>query len=138
MAKQKPKHWVYSPKSAPKPKVPETVKQMVQEKFDALVETRIRPHAVHPPPDDDRWNYIVDLYNQWYRNFFYLCAKYRCPSPNCLSEFFEMRYTRLEYTGDDAYTLAYMRHTGKWQEVYSDLSLDECISTIMSQAIFLP
>jgi len=58
------------------------------------------------PPDDARFNYIVDLYNLWYRNFFYFYAKYRCPAPNCISEFFEVRYTRLEYTAKDTYMMA--------------------------------
>jgi len=88
--------------------------------------------------DYARFNYIVDLYNLWYRNFFYFCAKYRCPAPNCMSEFFEVRYTRLEYTAKDTYTMAYMRHTGKWQVVFTGLSLDECLSTIKTEEIFWP
>jgi hypothetical protein len=99
MAKKSPKRWVYSPKSAPKPKVPETVKRHVQERCDTFVETTLKPHRIQPPPDDARFNYIVDLYNLWYRNFFYFCARYRCPAPNCISEFFEVRYTRLESKG---------------------------------------
>ena len=138
MAKKTPKRWVYSPKSAPKPKVPEAAKKIVQEKCDAFVETKLKPRHIQPPPDDARFNYIVDLYNLWYRNFFYFCAKYRCPASNCISEFFEVRYTRLEYTAEDTYTLAYMRHTEKWQEVFSGLSLEECISTINNEQIFWP
>jgi hypothetical protein len=138
MAKKSPKRWVYSPKSGPKPKVPEDVKRHVQERCDTFVETTLKPHRIQPPPDDALFNYIVDLYNLWYRNFFYFCAKYRCPAPNCISEFFEVHYTRLEYTGQDTYTLAYMRHTGKWQVVFTGLSLDECISTIKSMEIFWP
>ena len=138
MAKKPPKRWVYSPISPPKPKVPEAVKQTVHEKCDAFVETKLKPRHIQSPPDDAHFNYIVDLYNQWYRNFFYFCAKYRCPAPNCITAFFEVRYTRLEYTGENTYTLAYMRHTEKWQEVYSGLSLEECISTINNEQIFWP
>ena len=138
MAKKASKRWVYSPKSAPKPKVPDTIKKLVQEKCDAFVEEALKPRHIQPPPDDMRFNYIVDLYNLWYRSFFYFCAKYRCPAPNCISEFFELRYTRLEYTADGTYTLAYMRHTEKWQEVYSGLSLEECLSTLNNEQIFWP
>jgi hypothetical protein len=138
MVKKSPKQWVYSPQSLPKPKVPDTVKQLVQDRCDAFVETTLKPQFVQPPPDDTRFNYIVDLYNLWYRNSFYFCAKYKCPAPNCISEFFEVRYTRLEYTGPDTFSLAYMRHTGKWQVVVTDLSLDESLATIQSTAIFWP
>ncbi len=138
MAKKSPKQWVYNPKSAPKPKVPEDVKRHVQERCDTFVETTLKPHRIQPPPDEEQFSYIVELYNLWYRNFFYFCAKYRCPSPNCISEFFEVRYTRLEYTGKDTYTLSYMRHTGKWHVIFTDLSLDESISSIKSMEIFWP
>ena len=138
MAKKAPKRWVYNPKSLPKPKVAAVLKKAVQEKCDAFTEAKSKPRHIQPPPDDARFNYIVELYNQWYRNFFYFCAKYHCPAPNRISEFFEVRYTRLEYTTDGTYTLAYMRHTGKWQEVYSGLSLDECLSIIDKEQIFWP
>lgn len=130
--------WVYSPRSLRKPQVPDAVKRAVQEKCDAFVEMTLKPVYIAPPPEDVRFSYIVDLYTTWYRNYFYFCAKYRCPSPDCISEFFETRYTRLEYTAPDTYTLAYMRHTGRWQEVYSGLSLDQCVSTIANEPIFHP
>ena len=138
MTKKPPKRWVYSPKSAPKPRVPESVKQQVQTRCDAFMETTLKPRHILPPPEGAQFNYIVDLYNLWYRNFFYFCAKYRCPGANCISEFFEVRYTRLEYNGPDAFTLSYMRHTGKWQVVFLDLTLEECLATIESGELFWP
>ena len=138
MAKKSPKRWMYSPKAPPKPQVPESVKQTVQARCDVFVEQTLKPRHLQPPPTNPQFNYIVDLYNLWYRNCFYFCARYRCPAPNCISEFFEVRYTRLEYTAENTYTLAYMRHTGKWQEVYSGLSLDVAILTISNEQIFWP
>ena len=138
MAKNPSKRWVYSPKSAPKPKVSDAVKKQVQERCDAFVETILKPRHIHPPREDQYFNYIVDLYTLWYRNFFYFCAKYRCPAENCISEFFEVRYTRLEYTANNTYTMAYMRHTEQWQVVYTDLSLEDCLSTIENETIFAP
>jgi hypothetical protein len=49
-----------------------------------------------------------------------------------------VRYAQLEYTGEDPYTLASMRHTGKWQEAFSGLTLEECISTFSNAQIFWP
>lgn len=138
MAKRPPKQWMYSPKSLPKPAVPERVKREVQEQCDSFVETTLKPLFVKPDTQDQQFNYIVDLYNQWYRNYFYLCAKYRCQGEGCISEFFEVRYSRIEYTGPDAFTLSYMRHTEKWQPVYTELSLDECMARIRSEGLFWP
>jgi hypothetical protein len=139
LAKKKArKQWVYRPKSAPKPKVPDSIKAVVKAKCDEFIDTILKPDHIQPPPENPVYNYIVDLSSLWYRNFFYFCSKYRCPAPNCISEFFEARYTRLEYTADGTYTMAYMRHTGKWHEVFHNLSLDECLKTIEQTPIFRP
>jgi len=138
MAKKSQKRWVYSPKSAPKPKVSDAIKQAVKEQCDEFVETILKPNCIHPPPENMQFNYIVDLYTLWYRNFFYFCAKYHCPAPNCISEYFEVRYTRLEYVTQDSYNMAYMRHTGKWQVVFYDQTLNECLALIKTEEIFRP
>ena len=138
MAKKPSKQWVYSPKSLPKPTVSDEMKRAIQEQCNTLIDTRLKPRHIESPPDEPHFSYIVDLYSQWYRNYFYFCAKYRCPAPTCISEFFDVRYTRLEYVAKDTYTLSYMRHTEKWQEVYSDLSLDECLSIIETEDLFRP
>lgn len=138
MKKKSPKRWTYRPKSAPKPTVSDAVKKQVQERCDTFVEITLKPRHIQPPPDSHDFNYIVDLYNLWYRNFFYFCAKYRCPAIDCISEYFEVRYTRIEYTDKDTYTMAYMRHTGKWQVVYTGLSLEECISAVQHEGLFTP
>jgi hypothetical protein len=63
MAKTTQKRWVYSPKSAPKPIVPDAEKKLVQEKCDAFVESKLKPRHIQPPRDDAQFSYIVDLYN---------------------------------------------------------------------------
>lgn len=138
MAKKPQKRWMYSPKSAPKPKVPEKTKQAVQEAGDKLLEDVLKPQHIIPPPEDNILNYIVDLHNKWYRNFFYFSATYRCPAEHCIEEFFEVKYARLEYTGDNQYVMSYMRHTGKWQEIYYDLSLEDCLEAIKTDDFFQP
>jgi hypothetical protein len=36
------------------------------------------------------------------------------------------------------FNLAYMRHTGKWWEVFSDLSMEEAFDAIRNQVLFHP
>jgi hypothetical protein len=77
------------------------------------------------------FNYLVDLYTKWYRNYFYFCAKYCSPGPNALSPYFEIRFARMEYVGPGArFNLFFMRHTGQWVEIYRRIPLDECFSAI--------
>ena len=132
------KRWVYVPPPKPKPKVPEDIKIDLEEKANLLVESYLKPNYIKPEYKSDRYNYIVDIYTKWYRNYFYFISKYHCPGPTAISSSFEAKFTRLEYVGDGLFDVAYMRHTGKWQEVYMELSMNKCLATIKNEATFHP
>ncbi len=116
MAKRR-KTWVYGPPKAAKPTVPAALRVEVEAKARELVESVLKPLHVKPPPEDERFNYIVDIGTKWYRSYFYLYATYRSPGPNALSPSFEAKFARLEYTGANSFSLAFMRHTGQWIEL---------------------
>jgi len=136
MAKRQ-KMWVYSPPKPPKPKVPESIKEEVERKGNELVESTLKP-KIKPPSKDQRFNYLVDIYTKWYRNYFYFCGKYCSPGPNALSHYFELKFARMEYVGGNRFNLSYMRHTGKWWEIYEGLSLTECLKAIRDEPHFMP
>jgi hypothetical protein len=133
------KMWVYSP---PKPKVSDAVKVRVEAKATEVVNTSLKPEYLKPPPKNARWNYIVDIYTKWHRNYFYFCTKYACPGPNALSPFFDTGFARLEYVDgvgrQSRFNLSYMRHTGKWWEIRHGLSLDQCLVEIKESGLFRP
>jgi hypothetical protein len=132
------KIWRLLPPKKLKHKVPESVKTYVQEKADHLIQSILKPQHIKPPPKDARLNYIVDIYSKWYQSYFYFCATYRCPFPNRISDFFESRFARLEYVGNEKFSLSYMRHTGQWIELFTNLSLDECLESIRNEPHYLP
>jgi hypothetical protein len=139
MAKKKPKRmWVYAPGKPAPPSVPEDLKAEVKAKADDLVEAVLRPQHIKPPPKDPRWNYITDIYTKWHRSYFYFCSTYASPGPNALSPTFESPFARMEYVGAGRFNLAYMRHTGKWWEVYQGLTADKCLESIRDEGIFQP
>ena len=130
--------WVYKPSKKLKPKVPDNIKWDVEAKGRELVENILKPIHVNPPSGDEQFNYIVDIYSKWYRNYFYFCAKYACPGPNAISPYFEAKYARMEYVGNGRCNLSYMRHTGQWCEIYIGLSVNECLTAIRDEHHFLP
>ena len=96
MAKKKPKRmWIYSPKKPTPPQVPHDIKAEVESKANELVETYLKPTYIKPPPKDERWNYIIDLFAKWHRSFFYFCSTYACPGPDALPPTFESRFARM-------------------------------------------
>jgi hypothetical protein len=118
--------------------VSENVKLELKEKVDAFVEGVLKPAYIKPPPEDTRFNYIIDIYTKWYGSYFYFCAKYHVPGPDAITASFEAKFARLEHIGNGRFNLAYMRHTGKWVEVYTDLSADECLTLIKDEPLFCP
>jgi hypothetical protein len=132
------KFWAFCPQRSPKPKVPEDVKLEVETKARELIESFLKSEYIKSPPEDMRFNYVVDIYTKWYHSSFYFCATYACPGPQAISPSFETKFARMEYAGEGLFNLSYMRHTGKWFEIFKDLSTDECLETIRDYPHFMP
>lgn len=128
--------WVYNPKALPKPKVPDALKREVQAKADELVKEFLKPTFIKKPRKNTRWNYIIDIHAKCHGPFFYFIATFR--SPRGITPTFEAPFTRLEYGHDGRFGIAYMRHTGKWWEIRSGLTLEECLTTIREEPMFQP
>jgi len=120
------------------PKIADSMKAEIKLKADSLIENVLKQKHIEPPPENNDFNYIVDIFSKWYRGYFYFCSKYNCPSPNAISPSFNSNFARLEYAGQNKFNLAYMRHTGQWFEIGFDLSLDECLDEIQNGPHFIP
>ncbi len=128
--------WVFSPKSLPKPQVPDDLKAEVLSEADILIEEFLKPNFIKKPPKNWHWNYIIAIHAKWHGSFFYFIATFR--SPKGITPTFEAPFTRLEYVGNRRFNMAYMRHTGKWWEVHQRLSLEKCLQVIREEEIFQP
>ncbi len=120
------------------PQISLAVKSSVSAKAAVLINDILKPKHVKIPSADEQFNYVVDIYSKWFRNYFYFCAKYACPGQNAISPYFESKFARLEYTGTNSFSLSYMRHTGKWFELYAGLSLDDSLAIIKDDLHLLP
>ncbi len=129
------KRWVYVP---PKAAISNTLKSEVTTKANELIDSVLKPAHIKPPPDNPQFNYIVDIYGKWYHSYFYFCAKYCVPGPDALVPDFEAKFARLQYAGNNLFHLSFLRHTGEWVQLYSDLPLDECLTAIRDEPFFFP
>lgn len=118
--------------------VPEMVKTEITTRVNELVEKVLKPQHIQPPPDNPRFNYIIDIYGKWYQRYFYICATYRVPDPNATAPTFEEKFARISFVSRNRFNLAFMRHTGQWVELYVDVSLDECLTSIRDDPFFVP
>ncbi len=128
------KTWRYNPKKIkePKPELSEELKRDIKAKADVIVETVFKPEYLSPVSQEEQsLNQLFDIYTKWYRNAFYFCSKYKCP-PNATAPFFESKFVKFEYLGDDKFQYSYMRHTGKWYPT-SVITLEECLERVTSE-----
>jgi hypothetical protein len=138
MARKQPKTWGYSPPKPPKVAAPDDLKAEVERKAGELVETVLKPKHIKRPPKNPRFNYLIGLSTKWHGPYFYFTSTYACPGPNALSPTFEAKFARLEHVGGRRFNLSFMRHTGKWVELFTALKLDECLKSIQEDPWFLP
>jgi len=137
MAKKKPgRQWTWTPSKTDKPKVPDDLKKEVQTKADDLVANVLKPLYIQPPPEGSEWNYPIDIWTKWNRSFFYFTSTWANPGPNRIAATFESPFARMEYIEDGRFNLAYFRHTGKWVEIFTDLSMNECLKLIAEDGPF--
>ena len=106
------------------------MKQTVKAKADELVESVLIPQYVKPPPEDNDFNYIANLYTKWYRRYFYFCSTYNVRGPHAMASSFEDKFARLEYVSGDRFHLAFKRYTDQWVEIAYDIRLDEALEMI--------
>jgi hypothetical protein len=137
MAKPR-KPWEISPQKKPKTPLPESLKAEVVAKAADLIENVLKPRHVLPPPEDEQFNYLMDIGAKWYRNAFYFFSTYACPGPNALSPTFEVKFAKMEYLGNAMFALYFMRHTGEWVGLYDALSVDESLKAIQDDSWFVP
>lgn len=107
-------------------------------KSQQLLDQILIPRYVQAAPLGHDFNYVAALYCRWRGNSFYFSATYSCPNPNAISPSFDSKFARMVYASSDRYNLSYMRHTGQWFAVASDLTIDQCLKEIKENEIFIP
>lgn len=115
-----------------KKELTQKAEQLIWEKFKPVLPAQAEAAKQHG------LNYVTDLYTVWRDRSFYFCAKYCNPREDAMEKHFEVRTTRMDHVGRRQFNLAYMRHTGKWCEVFQGLSLEECLETIKENELFWP
>jgi hypothetical protein len=138
MAKKSRRTWLPSPSRAKKPSIPAVLKAQVTAKAEKFVESDLKPKFVQPPPKKPRFNYIIDVTAKWHGSSLYFVLTYACPGPAAISPTFDHRFARIEFVGNNQFSLSFMRHTGKWVVLYDRLSWDGCVEAIKNDFWFQP
>jgi len=128
--------WAMYPRKTSSSPLSEALKGEVTTKAQEMIETVLKPRYIQPPPENPQFNYIVDLYGRWYHKAFYFCAQYRVAHPNATEPCFEAKFARMQYAGKQHFHLSFMRYTGQWIQLYTGLTVDECLETVRDDPYF--
>lgn len=128
--------WAMNPRKASSSVLPESLKMEVTKKADELIETVLKPQHIQPPPENAQFNYVVNIYGKWHQKAYYFCAEYRVGGPDPIQPSFEVKFARMQYAGGQRFHLSYMRYTGQWVQLFTDLTVDECIKTVRDDPNF--
>ena len=131
------KQWVYTPPRAKKPQVSTAAKEQITAQCQQLIDSEFKPRYIDLEPQENQL-VTTDIYGKWYRSFYYFCSTFYFNAPELPNAPIENKFTRLEYTGEDKFNLAYMRHTGQWWEVHTGISLKNALEEIKNNPIFHP
>lgn len=132
------KSWMLAPKRATSKSAPEQVKSFLKSQADDFVASKLKPLHVREDNASREFNYIIDISTRWRGSYFYFCATYQCVGTGCISPTFETKFARMEHAGGNRFNLSYMRHTGKWIELFQGMSVDEALQEILDQPYFCP
>jgi hypothetical protein len=134
------KGWILAPSPSRRSsaEISNAAKAEMQRRGEELIASSLKPRHLKPPPEDQEFNYLVDIFLKWHGNSLLFCSKYNCPSPNAISPSFEDKFARIEYAGPNQYNLSYRRHTEQWCEIGAGLTLDQCLEAIKEDPLFTP
>ncbi len=133
---KKRKAWKFAEPKHPKAKLSPLKMDEIQNLCQPLVEQFKKQYIKENP--DKRFTYSIDIYTKWNRNYLYFCEKNKSENPNRISDEYESKFVRLEYTGNDQFKLSYFRHTGPWFLVTANLTLNDCLEMVRDIPNFHP
>jgi len=131
------KYWVHTPHKA-KPNISESEKNLIKEKCDKFIDSKIKPGATKPFNPKIKKQQCVDNYCKWYRNYIYFISEFKDTRDDIISPEYEDKYARLQCIGKDKFLLSYMRHTGVWFELTfgNGFTLNQCFERMLEMPHF--
>ncbi len=131
------KGYGWFPSNTPKTVKPsEQLKRQVEAAFKPVLEEATA--KLDPIEEPLSANKGLFFFGKWYRNFYYVYEKMKCPL-NATVEEFDWGIARLRHIGNGKFNMAYFRHTEEWFDLFDheDMTLEECVKAVKENPWFL-
>jgi hypothetical protein len=135
MAQRTQKAWVKAP---PRPSPPdETERRQIIAACEAFIRDILKPRFL-PQVRPTEWNYVVDIHGAWAAGRYRFMQRYRSGYEDNPGEEFDAPFARLSRMGADRFDIHWMRHTGQWWKLHSDVTLAQALKILQTDEILFP
>jgi hypothetical protein len=137
MARKRQKVWQLSARSPgpAQPDLPE--RQAIVSACETFIRDVLKPRFL-PRIRPTKWNYVIDIHGAWAGGRYRFMQRYRSGHEQSLGEEFDAPFARIDNMGPNRFNIYWMRHTGRWWPVYSDVTLDEALRILETDEVLYP
>lgn len=129
--------WTRHPTTARPIPPGEAEKQAIIAACEAFIRDVLKPRFL-PKIRPSQFNYVVDIHGAWAGGRYRFMQRYRSGYEDNLGEEFDNAFARIGRVGPDRFNIFWMRHTGKWWPLYSNVILAEALHLIETDGILHP
>ena len=132
-----PKRWVRISRSERPAAVGEAEKRAIIVACETFICEVLKPRFL-PEVRPTEWNYVVDIFGSWAAGRYRFMQRYRSGMEHNRGEEFDSPFARLDRVGRDRFDVYWMRHTGKWWQLYIGASLGEALHILETDNVLHP
>lgn len=130
------KQWIRN--DAPRPDtIDDLEKATIIAACETLVRDVLKPRFL-PEIKPTEWNYVIDIRGAWMAGRYRFMQRYRSGMAHNSGEEFDAPFARIDRMERDRFDIYWMRHTGKWWRLHTDVTLAEALHILETDGILHP
>ncbi len=128
---------VWMPRTPRPTPVGDIEKQRIVAACEAFIRDILEPRFM-PQIIPTKWNYPVDIHGVWAGGRYRFVQRYRSGMEHNRGEEFDAPFARIDRMGPNRFDIYWMRHTGKWWQLYSGVTLAEALQILETDGLLQP
>ena len=131
------KQWVRTIRPARPPTVDEAEKRAIIAACEAFIANVLKPRFL-PRITPTQWNYVIDIHGAWAAGRYRFMQRYRSAWRTIAARSSTRPSPASTVWGRDRFDIHWMRHTGKWWKLYSNVTLAEALHILETDSTLHP
>lgn len=131
------KQWIRTVGAARPAAVDDLEKQAIIAACETFIRDVLKPRFL-PEIRPTEWNYVIDIHGAWAAGRYRFIQRYRSGMEHNRGEEFDAPFARIDRLGRDCFDIYWMRHTGKWWKLHTDVTLVEALRILETDGVLHP